>query len=80
MKQAGIRSGLRIVTRVVDLNLFYTIPTFNDPKIEAVCKHCGKRRKCGKPAFSAFPTMFSTLPKTNFNFLDKSDLSSANTV
>ena len=22
-------------------------------------KHCRKRRKCGLPAFSAFPTMFS---------------------
>ena len=23
-------------------------------------KHCGKRRKCWLPAFSPFPTMFST--------------------
>ena len=34
---------------------------FNDPEIEGFRKHCGKRRKCWKPAFSPFPTIFSTL-------------------
>ena len=29
----------------------------------------GKGEKCWLPAFSPFPTMFSTLLKTNFNFL-----------
>ena len=28
----------------------------------------GKMRKCCYPAFSPFPTKFSRLPKTNFNF------------
>ena len=28
-------------------------------------KHCGKRKKYWKPAFSSFPTMISTLTKTN---------------
>ena len=31
---------------------------------EAFAKHCGKRRKCWKPAFSPLPTMFPTLSKT----------------
>ena len=31
---------------------------------EAFSKHCGKRRKCWQPAFSHFPTMFSTLSNT----------------
>ena len=35
---------------------------------ETFWKHCGKRRKCWLPAFSPFPTMVSTLPKTKFNF------------
>ena len=30
---------------------------------EAFSKHCGKRRKCWLPAFSPFPTLFSTLSK-----------------
>ena len=50
------------------LTLYHTIPTFNDPGNEAFWKHCRKRRKCWWPAFSPFPTMFSTLPKRNFNF------------
>ena len=29
----------------------------------------GKGEKCWLPAFSPFPTMFSTCPKTNYNFL-----------
>ena len=44
------------------LTLYHTIPTFNDPE-EGFGKHCGKRRKCWQPAFSAFPTVFSLLSK-----------------
>ena len=56
-------------------------PDFKQPwkKKKAFWKHCGKRRKCWSPAFSPFPTMFSTLPKTNFNFSFTFVLSSANT-
>ena len=60
------------------LTLYHTILTFNDPKKEAFWKHCGKRRKCWKPAFSPFPTMLSTLPKANFKFSVTFILSSAN--
>ena len=60
------------------LTLYHTILTYNDPKIEAFWKHWGKKRKCWYPAFSPFPTVFSTLSKTNFNYSDTSDLSSAN--
>ena len=42
-------------------NLFTIVLTFNDPKKEGFGKHCRKRRKCWFPAFSPFPTMFSTL-------------------
>ena len=45
------------------LTLYHTIRTFNDPKEEGFGKHCGKRRKCWQPAFSPFPTVFSTLSK-----------------
>ena len=45
------------------LTLYHTIQTFNDPKEEGFGIHCGKRRKCCKPAFSTFPTVFSTLSK-----------------
>ena len=39
----------------------HPILCFNNPEKEAFRKHCGKRRKCWLPAFSHFPTMFSTL-------------------
>ena len=42
------------------LSLYHTIPTVNDPKKEGFGKHYGKRRKCWLPAFSPFPTVFST--------------------
>ena len=45
------------------LTLYHTILTFNDPDKEAFLKHCGKKRKCWKLAFSHLPTMFSTLSK-----------------
>ena len=48
--------------------LDHTIPTFNDFDKEAFWKHCEKKRKCFSQAFSPFPTMFSTIPKVNFNF------------
>ena len=45
------------------LTFYHTVPPFNDPNEEGFGKHCGKRRKCWWPAFSPFPTMFSTLSK-----------------
>ena len=59
------------------LTLYHASPTFNDPRNEGVWKHYGKRRKCCSPAFSPFPTMFSTRPGTNFNFWVPLFLSSA---
>ena len=46
-----------------ELTLYHTIPTFDNPKEGGFGKHCGKRRKCWFPAFSPFPTVFSTLSK-----------------
>ena len=46
-----------------ELTLYYTIPTFNDPK---------------EPAFSSFPTVFSVLSRREIIILTKSILSSAN--
>ena len=60
------------------LTLYHTIPTFNNPKEEAFGKHCGKRRKCWKPAFSPFPTVFSTLEQSKIIILTMFNLSSAN--
>ena len=48
------------------LTLYHTIPTFNDPKEDGFGKHCGKRRKCWKPAFSPF-TVFSALSTFNWS-------------
>ena len=50
------------------LTLYHTLLTFNDPKEEGFGKHCGKRRQCWLPAFSPFPTTFSTHTKMNFKF------------
>ena len=36
------------------LTLYHTIPTFNNTIEESFGKHCGKRRKCWKPAFTPF--------------------------
>ena len=52
------------------LTLYHTIPTFNDPTEGAFRNHCGKRRKCWLPAFSPFPTVFSTLCKREIANLD----------
>ena len=47
------------------ISLYHTIMNFNNPKEDDFWKHCWKRRKCWKPAFSPFPTKFSTIHKTN---------------
>ena len=60
------------------LTLSQTITGFHDPEKEAFRKHCGRRRKCWKPAFSPFSTMFSTLLEKNFAICATSKLSSAN--
>ena len=59
------------------LTFYHTIPTFNNLEKEAFGKHCGKRQKC---CISPFPTMFSTLPFTNFNSSHTLSLSSANAL
>ena len=46
---------------------------------EILSKHCGKRRKCWKPAFSPILTIFSTLSKTKIIIYVTFILSSANT-
>ena len=43
-------------------------------------KHSGKRRKCWLPAFSPFPTMFSTVPRAYFSFCVTFILSSVNAL
>ena len=60
------------------LTLYHTIPTYNDPKEEGFGKHCGKRRKCWQPAFSPFPTVFSSLSKREIIILAMFNLSSEN--
>ena len=45
----------------------HSLTPFDVSRKEAFSKHCGKRRKCWSPAFSPFPTMFSTLSKTNYH-------------
>ena len=45
------------------------MPTSNSTGKEASRKHCRKRRKCRGPAFSPFPTMLSTLSKTEIIIL-----------
>ena len=47
---------------------YLTIPTLA-PEEEGFGKHLGKRRKCWKPAFSPFPTVFSTLSKRDIIIL-----------
>ena len=60
------------------LTPYHTIPTYSDFEKETFLKHFGKRRKCCKQAFSPFPKMLSTIPKTNFNFSVTFFLLSAN--
>ena len=57
--------------------LYLMIPTFNHPE-KALLKHSGKRRKCWLPAFSPFPTMFSTLSTSKTIILATFILLSAN--
>ena len=59
-------------------NDYNTIRTCDDLKKEGFEKHCGKRRKCWQPAFSPFPTLFSTLSKKEYVILATFNLSSAN--
>ena len=64
------------------LALYHTVPTFNNPKIETFWKtYWEKEKMLVTSIFSFFPKIFSTPPKTNFNFnfLAKLNLSSANT-
>ena len=73
-----LKSNLPYDFHMCFLSLYHRITTLSDLEKEAFWKHCGKRRKCWSPAFSPFPTMFSTLPKSNFNFWVTFILSSAN--
>ena len=51
------------------LTLCHIIPTMNNPEKESFKKHCAERRKYWLPAFSPFPTMFSTHSKENILLL-----------
>ena len=51
--------------RVLGLIIYYRIPTFNDPEIEAFWKQCSEIRKCWWTAFSPFPTFFSPYQRKN---------------
>ena len=59
----------KISIRGKGISLYYTIVSFNDPKKEAFRNKSVKRRKCCKPVFSNFPTMFFTFPKENIYFV-----------
>ena len=48
-----------------------------NPLKEACWKHSSKMRKCSQPAFSPFPTMFSTLSKNNSTIWAKEELALA---
>ena len=68
-----------VKTWACTLTLYHTIPTFNNPKEEGFGKHCGKSRKCWKPAFSTFPTVFSTTLSKRENVMTATcNMSSAN--
>ena len=56
------------------LTLYHTVTTYK----EMLLKTLLERRKCRKPPFSPFPTMFSTHHKTNFTFLNTCNFLSAN--
>ena len=62
-----------VITR---LTPYDTIPTLRKKAFKTLME----KEKRLVPAFSPFPLMFSTLPKTNFTFSVKSNLSSANAV
>ena len=62
----------------ISVNSLHTIPTFNDRKEEGFGKHCGIRKKCWQPAFSSFPTVFSTLSQREFVILARLNLSPSN--
>ena len=59
-------------------NLYHEFPSFNDSQGEPFENIVGKEENAGKPAFSSFPTTFSTFLKTNFNFRVTFILLSAN--
>ena len=62
------------------ITLYHTIRTFNNPKEESFRKYCGKSRKCWLPAFSPFPTVFSTVQRREIIILARFNLSSANAL
>ena len=59
------------------LTLYHAVLTFNNPEKGGVKIYFWKRRKCWIAAFSPCPKMFSTLPKTSYNFLFPFIVSSA---
>ena len=62
------------------LTLYHTILTFNNPKEEGFGTHYGKRRNAGNQHFFLFPTLFSTLSKTEIVILATFNLLSANAL
>ena len=57
-----------VIIYQANLSNIYIHLTSHNPELQQpnLSKHCRKRRKCWKPAFSPFPTMFSIQSKTNY--------------
>ena len=73
-----LRLGSNLQTKNKSFALYTTIPGFKNPGHEALIKHYRKRRKCWKPAFSLFHTIFSfshnVFYSTKYKFCHLSDL------
>ena len=63
-----------------ELTIYCTMPTYNDPRIEAFWKHCGKAENAGNQHFPLFPTIFSTQSNDNSTIWASLKLSSANSI
>ena len=64
--------------QICSSNPFNFLPHNPDLNREAFGKHCWKKEKMLMTSISPFPTMFSTLLKTSFDFLFEFTLPSAN--
>ena len=61
-----------------DFEILYPVSFFNNQSKDTFWKHCVKRGKGWKPAFSAFPTVFSILSKKTCTMLATLELLSLN--
>ena len=50
------------------VTIWHTIMTFNELVLETLINNVGNRENAGNQHFFHILTMFSALPKTNFNF------------